>query len=660
MSAVIPSASTLVINAKHESVFGPHLHSLIKSLILNILRANDYSVEYDDFVYKVVRSRWDEMSEETKFGVDDPTETEAIMTEMQHERILRECTIDFDLEKIPRLVSIQYAQDYSNPPLSGNMYPPVGNFHLKGMVIDLGSREILNPGMPWIKTVEDIQTLDDICTDSCTGCNSQIPIEGATVSMFLDTFDDQIYLATGHRVLSLRKVYLHNRGSRWNFFGKDLQFSSGGIFSIGQTSRGFNIHAAALECIVNGCLAYKQFDTLPETEEEILPFIEDLLRSTIFGFDRKLVITGIVTGKSFAGQSRTMLAEDLEFTSFTPTTYLLRRFDQESGKTIWTQDFEGGVWECIGGELDSVFHPYSIDTRRFVIKDLPSAYYSKPSAEQSRWLTSSNGDQIHLLDNKEDLLFFQDIQENGSRQVFRYCASQTEFRVDVLRGIGQELVEIGQFFPKHRARTNPTPANIHERVHQIITLSIAGKSTYSFQQIDLLGSLGAREFRDKISAEVGKLSGKDLFDHWKDVAFPLSEFSIQASEVGSTTVPRMLVSETNRKLCNGLTVLYACASEPLRPQIVRSVAEYFYTRALVAATAFLPHHAYTKIEARYFGKFPQTDNNERVPIGIHKLRMLRNLSQPSPTNSSRKYKIAGLISKNTLLDVMTMGSTICV
>lgn len=656
MSAIRHSASTQYIDSKHETVFGPHLHSLIKSHILNILRKNNYSVEYDDFVYKVVRSHWDETSEDTKFGVEDPETNEEVHLDMQRERILKECTVEFDGENFPRLVAVQYAQDYSRVPASGNMYPPVGNFQQKGMVIDLGSLEILNPGMSWIKNVEDIQTFDDIYTDGHYSSTVQVPVEGATVSVFIDPVDGQIYFATGHRVLSLRKVFLHNRGSRWNFFGKDLQISSGGIFSVGKTARGFNIHGAALECMVNACIDYKGIDDLPQGDEALLDWIEKLIKKEVFMVSENLVLVGLVSGKSFAGQSQTLTEEDLEFTTFTPTSYLLRQFNHQTQQTFWSQDLEMAVthWE----ELDNIFSSYALNIEKFMIDGLPSDYYSSASSSASIWLTDSNSKNIGLLNRKEDLLLIQEIQENGLRGVYRYTTKQTDFREDVLRGFGQELEEIKAFFPRHRARTNPTPANIHERVQQVITLSIAGKNVYTFQQIDLLGSVGAKAFGERVSDETAKLCGKDLFDHWKDIAFPISDFSIQTSELGWKTVPRMLVSPINRSLCNSLTVLYACASESLQDRIVESVARFFHDRALVAATAFLPHHAYTKIENRYFGDFPQADDSGRTPAGIHKLRMLRSLSANTASHSSRKYKIAGLISKNTALDIAFMSSSI--
>lgn len=656
MSAIHHSFTTKFTDIKYETVFGVYLHSVIKSHILNILRDNKYLAEYNDFVYKVVRSRWTEDGEDVEFGGKDQQEAEQAHVEMQRERILRECTVEFVGENIPRLVAVQYAQDYSKIPVSGNMYPPVGNFRQKGMVIDLGSREILNPGMSWINTVENIQVLDDISIDTFWTPTVQVPIEGATVSMFIDPVDDQIYLATGHRVLSLRKIYLHNRGSRWNFFGTDLRSYAGGIFYVGNTARGFNIHGAALECIANACLDHKGIDQLSANDEEVLDTVESLIKETIFSGSKNLVLVGLVSGKSFAGQSRTLTEEDLEFTTFTPTSYLLREFHPESRRTHWAQELEteDSSWD----RLDAILRPYSLDIDKFTVDHLPSTYYATPSENTFIWLTGNNTEKIGMMNDKEDLLLIQEVRENGSRGIYRYCASQTKFRENVLRGVGEELEEIKTFFPKHRARTTPTPANIRERVQQVITLSIAGNSLYTFHQIDLLGSDGAKKLGGRIFEETQKLCGKDRFNHWKDVAFPISDFSIQTTELGSKTVPRMLVSQINRSLCNSLTVLYACASESLREQIVLSIAEFFANRAAVAAAAFLPHRAYTDIERKYLEAVPKKDADTRLPAGIHKLRILRSLSATTSTHSSRKYKIAGLISKNTALDITFMASVV--
>lgn len=654
--SVVNTSSTVFINAKHENVLGSHVHSLIKSIVLNILRNNEYVVEYDDFVYKVIRARSEEEVSDMKFGVCDEKENELVQLEMQRERILRECVVDANGEKIPRLVGIQYSQDYSKQPVYGNMYPPVGNFRQKGMVIDLETEEILNAGMSWVNVVNDIQVMDDLVKDEYHRPMVELPIEGATVSVFYNANDDNIYFCTGHRALTIKKIFLHNRGSQWNFYGRGSEIYSGGVFSIGQSSKNFNIHAAALECVANSAFFQASIEELPETEMELLAMIESTVKKVFFSDYPNLVISGIVSGKSFAGQSRTMSKKDLEFTTFTPTSFLLRHYNPETRKTTWVQ--EPDELEHVWNWLSIQFCPFALDGNKFRIDVLPSEYYSMVSDSSLIWATDANREDLRLIGGFEDILVVEEIRSNGSRGVYRYCSEQTEFRENVLRGVEEELEEIRTFFPKHRARANPTPANIHERVHQVITLSIAGKSRYSFQMIDVLGSEGAKRFGELVSDEVEKLCGKQLFDHWADIAFPLSDFSIQTSEVGIRKVPRMLSSPTNRNLCNSLAVLFACASEALQDQIVHTVAEYFQLRATVASTAFLPHHAYAKIENRYFGEFPQVDSNGRIPTGVHKLRMLRSNSASAVSNSSRKYKIAGLISKNTVLDVIFMSSVI--
>jgi hypothetical protein len=161
-------ADTRVIEAKYEAIFGAHLYSVIKSHIAVILRKNSFPVSYEDFVFRVVLTKTTEREEDVELdivrdGVVDEKETEELRVGMQRDMIMGECVVEHDGQCIPRLVFVQYAQDYSIKPEFGNMYAPVSSsFEQRGMVIDLETGEVLCPGISWVKTVDDIQVFEDI------------------------------------------------------------------------------------------------------------------------------------------------------------------------------------------------------------------------------------------------------------------------------------------------------------------------------------------------------------------------------------------------------------------------------------------------------------------------------------------------------------------
>lgn len=662
----VNTSETRYIESKYETVLGVHSYSLVKSLISNILQNNGYEVSYGDFVFKVVRSLWNEETENTKFGIVDSEgvldeeETKVIALEMQKERVNRECVFEYGGQMIPRIVSVQYAFDYTNPPTSGNMYSPVSpHFGQRGMVINLETKEVLCPGMSWISVVDDLDTFDEIYKDVMHRPYLQIPVEGANVNIFRDNADGKLYIGTGHNVMTFEKI-LYGGGSVWNFYGKDFGSSSGGVIRFEHSKRNFDIHLAALECVANVALEYLVSlgrTDISSNQTNATEFVTKIVNEAIFDKNPNLVINGILTGMSFAGRSKTLSEEDLEFVTFTPTAYLERSFSSEHGKTIWDQ--EGDERLDLWSSLDRMFSKFSLDINKFSFDRgmIPSDYYVV-NKRDNVWSTLTNDDFLDLISDKEDLLLIQFVRENGSRGMFRYKTPQTEFRDDVLRGVGAELEEIKRFFPKCRSRNYATPNTIRERVHQIITLTIAGQNRYTFQTIDVLGSRGSKDLGDQIKMALSQILSEEMNRHWSDIAFPISDFYIETQDLERTSVPRKLSSPVNRAVCNSIAVLYACASEVLRPVIVKTIAQFFASRASIAALSFLPEHAYKKIESRFMESVRETFPSDRLHAGVHKLRQLRENSSKTPNNASRKYKIAGLLSKKTALDIMFMSAVV--
>jgi len=639
-------ADTQVIEAKYEAVFGAHLYSVIKSRIAVILRKNGFSVAYEDFVFRVVLTKTSEHEEDVEFdivseGVVDEEESAALALGMQRNVVMGECQVEFDGQLIPRLVVVQYAQDRTIVPEVGNLYAPVSSsFEQRGMVMDLESGEVLCPGISWVKTVDDIQVFEDIYSDELHRPRLQIPVEGANVTFFQDPKDGNIYICTGHRVMRIDDI-IRFGGSKWNFYGKGFQGESSGVLQFDHGSRYLDIHLAAVECIGNAAL-----EVLGVTEIGDKSQIADLLYTSVhkvfFEKSANLVITGILTGKAFAGRSMTLTEEDLEQITFTPTAYLERNF-WESGRTQWVQEADEKLEKWAA--LDRVFSSVCLDVTRFEIIVKPSEYYKTYSPVV--WMN-------HPLSNKEDLLIIQHFRENGSRGVYRFRTPETIFRDSVLRGTPAELEEVKDLFPKHRARSYATPATIRERVHQIITLSIVGKQEYAFQSIDVLGSLGAKIFGGYVRTAVSSLVSSSLLEHWMDIAFPVSDFAIKTSELDKVNIPRMLNSPVNRKVCNGLSVLYACASDCIRPKIIEATADFFASRVRVAAVAFLPASAFSKAESEYMKTHPAKEGH--LPVGVHKLRNLRTFPDTPASAAQRKYKLAGRLTRNTVLDIQFMDS----
>jgi hypothetical protein len=440
---------------------------------------------------------------------------------------------------------------------------------------------------------------------------------------------------------------LNNAGSKWNFYGRGFEGNSKGVLQFNQGDRTMDIHLAALECIANAALDYMGVTEIPEKNEQIPEFVCSSIRKVLFEKAGNLVVTGIISGNAFAGRSLRLTAEDYDRVTFSPTAYLERNL-LESGRTQWVQEADEKPLEW--KRLDRVFSSVSLDIDAiFGITTTPSEYMKTHIG--SIWFN-------HLFSPKEDLLIVQYVRENGSRGMFRLRTQEAVFRDAVVRGTNEEIEEVKAFFPKHRSRNYGTAATIEERVKQVITLSISGKQNYAFQSVDVLGSMGAKIFGGYVKTAVAKLLPKESLDHWMDVAFPISDFSIKTSEMNEVKVPRMLVSPANRKVCNGLAVLYACTSPCLKDKVVEATAEFFATRAAIAAVAFLPPSAFSKIELEYLKEHPGKDGH--LPVGIHKLRTLRtNAEQGTMTASQRKYKIAGYLSRNTVLDIQFMKSVCC-
>jgi hypothetical protein len=215
-------------------------------------------------------------------------------------------------------------------------------------------------------------------------------------------------------------------------------------------------------------------------------------------------------------------------------------------------------------------------------------------------------------------------------------------------GTEKELEEVATFFPRHRNRKFPTPANVRERVQQVITLSIRGNGYYAFHHVPVLGSKGAIQFRDLVSQRMDELMDtnlKSLSVHWEDVAYPLSQFGMKPEQEPSTH--KFYRSEQNKRVCNGLAVLYACVSEGLKSVVVDEVARYFISRMLIAMAAFLPGRSLGLMERSYLSAINY--EGDSLPIGIHKVRLV--CPNTNLSNSQRKYRIAESISNLSFLDV---------
>lgn len=616
-----------------------------QALIFDILASNGFlqqSDTVDCFEYKVIRLTWSQEDEKFKFvalvdteGNELPESEEAREQYRQH-LLAKEC---FRAD-VPRLVLVNYAEnrDAQLSP-ANNMYPPIGNFSQRGMVINLEKREILYAGSSWINLIVNPLDLVVLGSDTWLGSHIQRPIEGATVSMFYYPEGDEIFIGTNRRVLKLSKI-ISGGGSRWNFYGHGAVESENENSIVPLSSNDqlkFDIHRGALHILVDIAMEEMGFANFHcDTEEQIIEFTKMCLKTVFFPPGKQnLVYSGIVSGKPFANQSQTMQAEDYNTLSFTLNSLVERTFNPESLTTTWNDAMRSNK------DLVNLFKEYSLDISKFEIE---VADVLKSDVGNNEW----NCPHLHP---SEDALVIYDMQTNGHRRIVKYQAPESRFREFVIRGGSEEeLSEIKAFFPRHRNRKFPTPSNIRERVQQVITLANHGKTEYAFQSVDVLGTPGSVKFGQSIKERMIELMDPSLFElayHWNDVAYSISEFSLSNS-AANPSCQKMFRSERNRRVWNGLAVLYASVSDGLKWVVVDEVARYFIARMMIASVAFLPSKVFQTMVRSFVSA--TGFQGEGLPIGVHKMTT-RVIPDPNLTNSQRKYKIADNVSKLSFLDV---------
>lgn len=617
-----------------------------QTLIFDILASNGFlhqSDTVDCFEYKVIRLNWSQEDETFKFvALVDAEGNELPESEEAHEQyrqhlLAKEC---FKPE-VPRLVLVNYAEN-REAPLSpaNNMYPPIGYFSQRGMVINLEKREVLYPGSSWINLIVNPMDLVVLGSDTWLGSHIQRPIEGATVSMFYHPEGDEIFLGTNRRVLKLSKI-ISGGGSRWNFYGSGAVETENENSIVPLSSPDqlkFDIHRGALHILVDIAMEHMGIANFHcYTEDQIIEFTKMCLKTTFFPPGKEnLVYGGIVSGKPFANQSQTMHVEDYDTLSFTLNSLAERTFSPETMLTTWVDVMSSNK------ELVALFKGHSLDISKF---ETEVADVLKMDVGNNEW----NCKQLHP---SEDALVIYDMQTNGHRRIVKYQAEESRFREYVIRGGSEEeLAEIKAFFPRHRNRKFPTPSNIRERVQQIITLANHGKNDYAFLGVDVLGTPGSQQFGQKIADRTVELMDPSLFElsyHWKDIAYPISEFNLPTVPLPNTTSHKMFRNERNRRVCNGLAVLYASVSDGLKWVVVDEVARYFVARMMIASVAFLPAKVFQTMVRSFVSA--SGFQGEGSPIGVHKMTT-RVIPDPNLTNSQRKYRIADNVSKLSFLDV---------
>jgi len=611
----------------------------VKKAIFETLRINGFIEEgpgaLDSFDFKVIRSKWTPLDGDMKFEtlVDAAgnvlPESEAEKKAFDEFMLSKEQCQRPDSTLLPRIVTVRYVETpnkSADSPVSNR--PPIGNFKQRGMVINLETSEILYPGSSWIEeapSVEDFNDLYEVSKHFGTPA-VQKPIEGASISMLYCREVDEIFIGTNRRVLKLSKI-LHGSGSRWNFCGRS-----------DSREEQFNIHAKALYIFTEIAMDHLGMSSAELGREEMIDFINMIFRQTFFPFGKEdVVYTGIISGRPFANQSQTMTLEDYESFSFTLNGVLRRSFDEATKKTLWAKD-ENDYYSRL-------FLEHSLNTSRFTVE--------MPLTEET---------------HDEDVLLMTPVTENGTRSIYRHCSPLAAFREHVIRGgNSEEIADIRSFFPLHRNRKQGTPANIRERIHQIITLSVRSSRKYAFDEESMLGSPTAVSLRNSLAERIRFLCVEEMREtvrHWEDVAYPLSDFLIPDNvtpEKASTILQshglhpgaqrRIYTNRTNRRLCNSLAVLFSCVSVALKEIVVDEIARFFISRMLVASAAFLPPRLISQLEAEYM-QFPgrqQQPDHVSLPIGIHKLRQI--IPPTEMAASKRKYMVAERVCHLSFLDV---------
>lgn len=600
----------------------------VKNSILELLVSNGFAMNetdtVDSFDYKVIRARWSPEDDLYKFNILKNDKSDNALSESAEEK--KKYSEHLLAKETDGLFLVNYRPSDIGDETNGNMKQPTGFFSQRGMVVDINNKRIVYPGNPWINVVTDKDDFNVLTTMMVNGCdewNFQAPIEGATTIVFYSREHDDIFFGTNHRVLKLSKILLGEGGSRWNFCDRNK----------------FVIHEAVVQVFLDIAVVFQCHDY--ENKKFDYETIKGLLRETFFETE-DLVYTGILSGRPFASQSCTLEEEEYADVSYDLTSVIRPEYNPETKRTYFHEvEQEDKTLSFIR----QLFNEYSVDMTKFN-KSLEEFQESHRLAMESD----------KLVKDVEDILAIGSINHNGSRAIVMYRTPYSFFREKVVRGGGQnETNEIRKFFPVHRNRNFSLPANIRERVQQIITLSVRGEHHHEYAfSIDALDTKEAQELGKRVQNRMMSLIDASLqvsFNHWKDVAFPLTVFkSTQENDEN----PRSLKTTTDRRLCNSLVVLFACVSKGLRDAVVDEIARYFISRMMIATVAFLPQKVFERRVESYMkstGSSVQEDG--KVPVGVHKIQKI--IGDRKPSNPSvHKYRIAYNLSSTTALDIKFM------
>lgn len=626
----------------------------IKSKISKILVNNGFVKDFinvqSSFDYKVIRGKWTPEDDQFKFShltdaVNDTPleESETERNEYKNHLLNKE---NISGTHIPRIVLVNYVEDEGYVPdyfTANNVKPPVGDFDQKGMVINLETEEVLNVGNSWINTLRNREDLEALKVNIEVNNNGvvQKPIEGASVSIFYSPSIDEIFIGTNKRVLKISKILLGG-GSRWNFYGV-------GATEDNYMSTKFDIHRSVLMILMDIAMQQMSMTSFKsETDTEYASFVNMIVKSVFFPEgNENVVYSGILSGKPFAGQSRSMTDEDYDSVSLTVNNISRRVFNKDTMKTIWKNTTsDRGLYK--------LFEEYSLDMNKF--------------KEEAVNGVSNDNWNCFLSDSDEDILIIEDMEYNGKRRITKYQPMHSIFRDMIIRGgSDEELKTIQQLIPLHRNRKFVTAANIRERVQQVVSLCTRTTTKFTFDSIYVLGSEGSinmyRALKTRISDLVDDSLG-NMIHNWEDVAYPLSRFLINdpASKkevliqhgIEENLHYKILDNPVNDRLCNALAVLYASVSQGLKEVVIDEISRYFVSRAYISMAAFLPENVQTVMERSYIQAIqddPYYSNykNNALPIGVHKLRKITPFRNMKP--SQRKYKIGELVTELSYPDI---------
>lgn len=623
----------------------PQSSTMLSARVSEILSANGYpTTGFKVNVVQTVDGEFDGIHELVDSKMEIMQEvTDEMRTDMKQWKIDREFVRE---TKLPKIVMVRFEENRDHP-IIGNMYPPAGEFSQRGMVLNLDSGEVLNSGVSFINNVDE-ETFLSLSSDPSLDAVVQKPIEGASVNLFMDPSDETVYISTNCLCLKFSRV-LDMKGSRWNFYGSSTEESQTTDAIITDKSRDSNIHAMALDVFVR--IAMEKNDVNLGSCTDLPKTLESLVKKTFFETTPRLFVNGIVSYKSFASQSRTLIEGDQTEITFTPSSLCTRFFSDASPVTTWETVHDQEMWE--------LFETFALDQSKFKIDCTPSEHLKK--------VMEQNPNVDPLLLPIEDFLMVCSPERNGRRRMFRFMSQQSIFRHSVIFGNSLEHERVKELIPKHRNRKFAEPLNIRERVQQIVSLVTKSSSEhgYSFDGVNVLGSEDSIALSKRINlalafANINNSHYSETLAHWRDVAFPLGEYYVRGEETREKDLSkyctdsqerrRMFINKIDRRLCNAFALLYACCSETLRTPLVNAVSEIYIWRLKTAYLAFLPQRAYEEYERHYMSENPSL-SSEKLPVAVHKMRCMRQAVPINFNHSARKYKIADMISHSSFMDL---------